>query len=208
MRFRELRVPGAWEITPVFHADDRGVFLESFHQASFAAATGRELDVRQVNTSVSTAGTVRGIHFAQLPPGQAKYVTCPRGAVLDFVVDIRLGSPTFGQWDAVLLDDDERRTVFISEGLGHCFVALEDGATVVYLCSAPYAPGREFGITPMCASIALDLPARGRDGSPLTLRMSEKDRVAPSLLEAATLGLLPRQEEQQAFLETLATAGG
>ena len=98
------------------------------------------------SSTVSADGVLRGLHFAQLPPGQAKYVTCVKGAVFDVVVDIRVGSPTYGRWDSVRLDDVDRRSVYISEGLAHGFLALTDGATVMYLCSAPYAPRREHTI--------------------------------------------------------------
>src|SRR5690606_18710753 len=100
-------------------------------------------DLRQANCSVSSARVLRGLHFARVPPSQAKYVTCVRGSVFDVVVDIRVGSPTFGRWDAVRLDDRDRRTIYISEGLGHAFLALEDDSTVMYLCSAQYDPQRE-----------------------------------------------------------------
>jgi len=127
-------------------------------------------------------------------------VTCPAGAVLDFVIDIRVGSPTFGRWDSVLLDDAARRAIFISEGLGHMFVSLEDGSTVVYLCSAPYAPGREFGINPRCETVGIEFPSQARDGSPLEILLSEKDAAAPGLLEAQSLGILPTLAEQRTFL--------
>ena len=147
MTVRELGVPGAWEITPRLHADSRGVFFEWFTDAEFTGFAGHRFDLHQANCSVSSAGVLRGLHFAQLPPSQAKYVTCLRGAVFDVVVDIRVGSPTFGHWDAVRLDDRDRRTMYISEGLAHGFLALQDDSTVMYLCSAPYAPEREHTIT-------------------------------------------------------------
>lgn len=93
MDIRELKISGAWEITPRQFPDDRGLFLEAYKSTVFEQVIGHRLDVRQANTSVSKAGTVRGIHFADVPPSQAKYVMCPRGAVLDFAVDIRVGSP-------------------------------------------------------------------------------------------------------------------
>lgn len=102
---------------------------------------GHRLDLVQANCSVSSRGTLRGVHFADVPPSQAKYVKCVRGAVLDVIVDIRVGSPTFGQWEGVRLDDDQHHAVYLSEGLGHAFMALTDDATVVYLCSAGYSPG-------------------------------------------------------------------
>src|SRR4249919_187226 len=101
VQIRELGVPGAYEFTPVIHGDDRGWFHEWFRIADFEPTLGHRLDLQQANCSVSAAGTLRGVHFAQLPPSQSKYVTCLHGSVLDVVVDIRVGSPTFGQWDSV-----------------------------------------------------------------------------------------------------------
>jgi dTDP-4-dehydrorhamnose 3,5-epimerase len=202
MEYRELAVSGAWEITPRQFRDDRGVFLEWFKAPAFEEAVGHPLDLRQANMSVSAAGVLRGIHFADVPPGQAKYVTCVKGAVLDVVVDIRVGSPTFGAWDTVLLDDVDRRAIYISEGLGHAFMSLEDGSTVAYLCSTEYAPGREHGVHPLDPDVAIAWPTTGRDGSPLTPRLSEKDAAAPSLREAEAQGLLPRLDDVRTFLES------
>ncbi|NLE80668.1 MAG: dTDP-4-keto-6-deoxy-D-glucose epimerase [Rhodococcus sp.] len=201
MEYRELKVEGAWEFTPKQFGDDRGVFLEWFRDPGFAgspgfsAATGRTLDLAQANCSVSAAGVLRGIHFADVPPGQAKYVTCVRGAILDVVVDLREGSPTFGQWDSVLLDDVDRRTVFLSEGLGHGFLSLEDNSTVVYLCSSGYDPKREHGIHPLDSRVGIEWPVLGRDGSPLDFQLSEKDAAAPSLTQARDSGVLPTYRE-------------
>ncbi|MFH5824191.1 dTDP-4-dehydrorhamnose 3,5-epimerase family protein [Georgenia sp. AZ-5] len=204
MKFRELTIDGAWEITPQQFGDPRGVFLEWYKDAAFVEAVGHSLDLKQGNCSVSSAGVVRGIHFADVPPSQAKYVTCPNGAVLDVVVDIRVGSPTFGEWDSVLLDDVDRRAVYLSEGLGHAFCALEDNSTVVYLCSAPYAPGREHGINPLTEDVRIDWPKVGRDGQALELLLSEKDTSAPGLLEARDQGLLPSYDEVRRFTAGLA----
>lgn len=203
MHVRELTVPGALEITPKQFPDDRGVFLEWFSGGTFAEATGHRLDLAQANLSVSSAGVLRGIHFADVPPGQGKYVTCARGAVLDVVVDIRVGSPTFGQWDSVLLDDVDRRVIYIPEGLGHAFLSLEDDSTVLYLCSAPYAPGREHGIHPLDPAVGIDWPTQARDGSPLRPLLSAKDDAAPSLADARSAGLLPSLADVEAFTATL-----
>ena len=191
MDYRRLTVDGAWEVTPRQFGDPRGLFLEWFKSGPFEGALGHALDLQQANLSVSAAGVVRGIHFADVPPGQAKYVTCAKGAVLDVVVDIRLGSRTFGQWDAVLLDDVDRRAVYLGEGLGHAFMSLEDDSTVLYLCSTPYAPDREHGIHPLDPDIGIVWPATARDGSPLRPRLSEKDDAAPTLRAADVQGLLP-----------------
>lgn len=203
MQVRELAVPGAWEFTPRRHTDGRGVFVEWFTAPGFRDVVGHDLELAQANLSVSAAGVLRGIHFADVPPSQAKYVTCPRGAVLDVVVDLRVGSPMFGTWDAVLLDDVDRRAVYLSEGLGHGFMSLEDGSTVVYLCSSGYAPDREHGVDPLDPDLAIAWPTTARDGSPLTPNLSDKDRDAPSLAAVRDAGLLPSLDQVTAHLATL-----
>ncbi|QHT56325.1 dTDP-4-dehydrorhamnose 3,5-epimerase [Cellulomonas sp. H30R-01] len=203
MQVRELAVRGALELTPRQFGDDRGVFLEWFAGSAFEEAVGHRLNLAQANASVSAAGVLRGIHFADVPPGQAKYVTCVRGAVLDVVVDIRVGSPTFGAWDSVLLDDTDRRAIYLAEGLGHAFMSLEDDSTVVYLCSAPYAPGREHGVHPLDPALGIDWPTVGRDGTPLTPLLSPKDAEAPSLAEAEQQGLLPTLADVESFVAQL-----
>lgn len=203
MTFRALAVAGAWEFTPKQHGDERGVFLEAFQAEPFTATVGHAFDLRQANCSVSAAGVVRGIHFSDVPPGQAKYVTCLRGAVLDVVVDIRVGSPSFGAWDSVLLDDVERRAIYLAEGLGHAFMSLEDDSTVMYLCSTPYAPGREHGVNPLDAAVGIDWPTSDRRGGPITPILSDKDSAAPTLAEAASGGLLPRYDAVLAYVESL-----
>lgn len=199
MQWRELAVRGAWEFTPRQFGDPRGVFLEWFRDPTFVEATGRRLDLVQANMSVSAAGVVRGLHFADTPPGQAKYVTCVKGAVLDVAVDIRVGSPTFGAWDSVLLDDVERRGIFLAEGLGHAFMALSDDATVVYLCSSGYNPTGEHGVNPLDPAIGIAWPTTDRAGRPITPILSDKDAAAPSLDAARTLGLLPTWDVAAAF---------
>lgn len=203
MLITETKISGAFSVTPQQHRDDRGVFLEWFRSDRFVEMTGHRFTIAQANCSVSSAGTVRGIHFAQLPPSQAKYVTCPSGAILDVVVDIRVGSPTFGQWDAVQLDDEDRKALYLAEGLGHAFMALEDDTVVNYLCSAPYAPGREHGIHPLDPAIGIDWPTHGRDGTPLTPSLSPKDEQAPALADLVDTGVLPTYDEVQEFVKSL-----
>ena len=191
MLIKELSVAGAFEVVPRQFDDPRGTFAEWFRDPDFRAATGHGLRLSQANCSTSSVGALRGIHFAAVPPGQAKYVFCPSGAVFDVVVDLRIGSPTFGSWDGVVLDDVDRRAVYLSEGLGHGFLALSPGATVVYLCSEGYAPQREHGIHPLDPDLAIDWPDHARDGSRLDRFMSDKDAGAPSLVSAQARGLLP-----------------
>ncbi|EUA52676.1 dTDP-4-dehydrorhamnose 3,5-epimerase [Mycobacterium xenopi 3993] len=174
------------------------MFFEWLTDHEFTAFAGHRLDVRQANCSVSSAGVLRGLHFAQLPPSQAKYVTCLSGSVFDVVVDIRVGSPTFGRWVSVLLDDRDRRSVYISEGLAHGFLALQDNSTVMYLCSAEYNPQREHTICATDPALAIDWPTP--DGN---LVLSDRDAAAPTLGEAGAAGLLPTWADAQAFIAGL-----
>jgi dTDP-4-dehydrorhamnose 3,5-epimerase len=185
VQIRELSVPDAYEVVPAQHGDDRGVFLEWFARDRFEKDTGHRLPLAQANCSVSSRGVVRGVHFADVPPGQAKYVTCAAGTVLDVVVDLRVGAPTFGRWEAVRLDDVEHRALFLAEGLGHAFMSLSDKATLVYLCSEQYNPQGERGVHPMDPDLGIQWP--GRD----LARLSPKDADAASVKEATAHGLLP-----------------
>jgi dTDP-4-dehydrorhamnose 3,5-epimerase len=197
MQIRQLDIAGAWEITPQLHADTRGLFFEWLTDRGFTSFAGHRLDVRQANCSVSAAGVLRGLHFAQLPPSQAKYVTCLSGSVFDVVVDIRVGSPTFGKWDSVLLDDRGRRSVYLSEGLAHGFIALQDNSTVMYLCSAEYNPQREHTVAATDPALAIDWPTKHK------LVLSDRDAAAPTLEELHATGLLPSWDETQAFIDGL-----
>lgn len=178
--------------------DDRGVFFESYRFDALAEAVGHPLTLRQANTSVSRRGVVRGIHFADLPLGQAKYVTVAHGAIIDYVVDLRVGSPTFGSWDSVLLDTVDRRCVYLAEGLGHAFVALTDETTVNYFVSDIYRPEREHGITPLDPQIGLALPDDIGE-----LLLSPKDLEAPTLAAAMERAMLPTMEAARALYDSL-----
>jgi dTDP-4-dehydrorhamnose 3,5-epimerase len=202
VRIRELTIPDSYEITPVQRADDRGLFLEWYRFDKLEEVVGHPLALRQGNLSVSKKGVVRGIHFADVPLGQAKYVTCAHGAVLDFVIDIRVGSPTFGQWDTVRLDDVDRKAIYIAEGLGHAFVALTEDATVSYLVSDTYNPTGEHGINPLDADIALVFPEEAGEAL-----LSPKDTDAPSLREAQAAGLLPTWDAMRSYYRSLNTSG-
>ncbi|KGN42368.1 dTDP-4-dehydrorhamnose 3,5-epimerase family protein [Knoellia aerolata] len=194
MQIEPLAVEGAYVVTPRQIADDRGRFLESFRSDLLVERLGHRPDIVQTNVSVSSKGTVRGIHFADIPPGQGKYVTALTGSLVDYVVDVRVGSPTFGQWDSVLLDTVDRRAVWIGEGLGHAFHALEDDTTAMYLVTATWNPTGEHGIHPLDPAVGLDLPAD------LAVTLSAKDEAAPSLAEAERMGLLPTYAAWQAHM--------
>ncbi|HVU71336.1 MAG TPA: dTDP-4-dehydrorhamnose 3,5-epimerase [Mycobacteriales bacterium] len=205
MDVQPLGISGAVAFTPKQHPDDRGLFFEAYKADVLAEAVGHRITLAQANCSVSRRGTVRGVHFAQVPPSQAKYVSCARGAILDIVIDIRVGSPTFGAVEGVRLDDQNRRALYIAEGLGHCFVALEEGTTVTYLCSEPYAPGREHGVTPTDPALGFaDLEGWPAD---VELLLSPKDTAAPTLAEAAEQGLLPTWDACQELYASLRARG-
>ncbi|PRX49084.1 dTDP-4-dehydrorhamnose 3,5-epimerase [Prauserella shujinwangii] len=197
MDARELAVRDAYEFVPRIFPDRRGAFVAPFQEAAFVDAVGHRLTVAQTNHSVSRRGAVRGVHFADVPPGQAKYVYCPQGALLDVVVDLRVGSPTFGRWDAVRLDSTEFRAVYVAEGLGHAFMALEDDTAMTYLCSTPYHPPREHGVCPLDPALALPWP------SGIEPVLSEKDSAAPTLAEAEREGLLPSYADCVAYYDKL-----
>jgi dTDP-4-dehydrorhamnose 3,5-epimerase len=147
------------------------------------------MDVAQVNCSVSRRGTIRGIHLTAAPPGEAKYVTCVSGSIVDVVVDVRLGSPTYGASLAIPLDDEQRRAVYIPGGLGHGFAAVSETAVVTYLCDNVYTPGKAISINPLDPQLALPWPAMD------DIVLSDKDRTAPTLAETEALGVLPRYSD-------------
>ncbi len=202
MEVAPLSVPGAFVVTPVLHRDERGHFCEWLRQDVLAAAVGHPLELAQANLSSSRRGVVRGVHYADVPPGQAKYVCCPSGAVLDVVVDLREGSPTFGRSEAVRLDEENRRGVYLAEGLGHAFVSLADPSVVSYLCSTPYTPAAEHAVHPLDSDLALPWPREEE------LLLSPRDQQAPSLAEARAGGSLPGWDRCQARYAELARRAG
>lgn len=186
-RVRRLAVEGALAFTPTVYRDHRGMFVSPYEWEPFAAAAGAALfPLAQASFSESRRGVVRGVHFTTTPPGAAKYVWCARGSALDIVVDTRVGSPTFGRWDSVLLDQRTYRAVYLPVGVGHAFVALEDQTVMSYLLSQGYAQEHERAINPLDPSLALPVP---RDPAPI---LSERDRTAPTLAEARAAGILPQ----------------
>jgi NDP-hexose 3,5-(Or5-) epimerase len=188
MTIRELALPDLFLIQSKGFEDSRGLFFESFEQTCFTEALGHPFTVAQTNFSVSHRNTLRGIHGVLGPAGQAKLVTCVRGSVLDIVVDLRAGSPTFGRHVARRLSPATRTSLYIGEGLGHSFLALEEDTCMHYCCSTAYVPEDVFTVNALDAELALPWPLAER---PI---MSGNDFHAPTLAEAAAQGLLPRYE--------------
>ncbi|HXS65767.1 MAG TPA: dTDP-4-dehydrorhamnose 3,5-epimerase [Streptosporangiaceae bacterium] len=193
-----LEIEGAWIYRPKIHSDKRGKFHEWFISSRIATAAGRDLRVAQANCSASRRGVIRGIHFSDVPPGQAKYVTCPTGAILDVIVDLRVGAPSFGHWTAVELSERNGCAVFISEGLGHAFASLTDDAKIFYLCSTFYDPHREHAVHPLDPEIGIEWPI---DTAPI---LSDKDQDAPSLSVARADLMLPDYARCREFVNSLA----
>ncbi|KNB52164.1 dTDP-4-dehydrorhamnose 3,5-epimerase [Streptomyces caatingaensis] len=186
MRVEKLDVEGAFAFSPPVYRDERGLFTSPFREDVFAGAVrDRLFPVRDVSHNVSARGVLRGVHYTAAPPGRAKYVYCPHGRVLDFLVDLRAGSPTFGRYHAGELGGDDGRALYVPVGVGHAFLALEDASVVVYLMSEGYVPGREHAVDCLDPALGLPLP----DG--VTPVRSPRDLAAPALEEAAERGLLP-----------------
>ena len=191
MRISEMTVPGAYRVEPEPLSDSRGLFFESVRRSDLLAGTDWELTIRQVNFSVSRRNTLRGIHGTTVPPGQAKFITCVRGRVLDIAIDIRVGSPTFGQYDVTYQSPETGTAVYLPDGIGHAFLALTDDTSMCYLCSAEYEPGSMIDIDAL--DPALGLPWNLTE-PPIR---SAKDAAAPTLAEAAAAGILPTYAECQ-----------
>lgn len=178
MQVEETALPGVLVLVPRRLGDARGFFAETWNRQRMEEA-GIEADFVQDNHSLSaTAGTVRGLHFQAPPHAQAKLVRCGRGRLLDVVVDIRRGSPTWGQWARFDLSAENGRQVWIPEGFAHGFLTLEDATEIIYKCTDYYAPGAEGAVR--WDSCGIDW---GWQGEPI---LSEKDTVAPPLPEFAS----------------------
>jgi dTDP-4-dehydrorhamnose 3,5-epimerase len=172
----ETKLDGVALIEPVVHGDERGFMLESYSRGAWQEL-GVDVDFVQHNHSRSRRGTLRGIHF-QTAPGQAKLVRCPRGEILDVAVDLRRGSPTYGQWEAHVLDDVKHHQLFVPVGFGHGFAVLSDVADVAYQVSSYYDPATEAGI----AWDDPDIAVGWQVAEPL---LSERDKKAPKLADVA-----------------------
>ncbi|MDT0270824.1 dTDP-4-dehydrorhamnose 3,5-epimerase family protein [Streptomyces sp. DSM 44915] len=186
MRVERTVIPGARVVTPHHHVDERGELFESLRTDLLARDLGRPFAPRQITYSTSRRNTLRGLHSVAAPPGQAKYVTCVRGALRDIIVDLRVGSPAWGRHHVTELDAASGRSVFIPEGVAHGFLALTDDTRVCYVLSTVHVPGTQIDIDPLDPELALPW---GFTEPPL---MSEKDAGARSLAATRAAGLLAR----------------
>ncbi|MFD8571768.1 dTDP-4-dehydrorhamnose 3,5-epimerase family protein [Streptomyces sp. NPDC059639] len=184
MRITELGIPGVFVLVPDQLHDERGSFHEGLRVDELEKAAGRSFAPRQINYSVSRRNTLRGIHSVASPPGQAKFVTSVRGVLRDIVVDLRVGSPTYGQHAVNVLDAAVGTSVFVPEGVGHGFLTLTDDACICYVLSTAHVPGTQIDIDPLDPELALPWAFTE---APL---MSAKDAGARTAAEAAAAGLL------------------
>ena len=186
MSLQELSTVGAYVATHKVFPDERGLFREWF-KAEDVAAISEDFSVQQANYSKSIKSVIRGIHYSLAPQGQSKVVTCAAGKIIDVLVDLRIGSPSYLRVEYVELSEDSGKVVFIPSGVGHGFVVQSESAAVVYLTSSGYAPAFEKGICPTDPGLGINwqLPT-GEVGI-----ISEADMKAPSLAKAQESGDLP-----------------
>jgi len=182
---RPLGIAGAWEIAPALHGEPGRLFAELCRFDELADLVGRPTRPAQASLAVSTRGSVRGIHYAH---GQVTYFACISGTVLDIVVDIRVGSPTFGQWEMVRLDDVDRHATYLQAGLGHGYYVCSEQATLLYLVSRVYVPEAEREIHPLDPALGIAWPVDG-------LVLSGRDAAAPTLDAALAAGMLPHFDQ-------------
>jgi dTDP-4-dehydrorhamnose 3,5-epimerase len=177
MRFSKTAIEGVWIHNPLRFPDSRGTFEEQFRSSTILDEIGRDFEVMQVNQSMSNKGVVRGIHWTEGGRGQAKYVSCVKGSIWDVYVDLRNGSQTFGQWGSEVLSHENGKSAFISEGIGHAFLALEEGTVVNYLCTAEYDPAVDRTINPLDEYLAIPFLQIASEYGISELNLSDKDRA-------------------------------
>lgn len=196
----DLPIPGVWAFVPQRFTDERGSFHEAYRADQFTDKLGYPFVPAQANLSRSRRGVIRGIHLADVPPGQAKFVTCVAGQITDVIVDLRVGSPTFGRHIAIDVSAENAIGVHVPLGVGHGFVARSEEAVVSYLVTEAYNPDAEWGIHPLDATLGIDwgVGSETADAQPI---LSEKDRSAPAFDAAAER--LPRWREVRGWEQEL-----
>lgn len=183
MIFQELEIAGAWVGVSKIHVDDRGLFREWYKASDFTSSSGIEFKIAQANSSISKKNVIRGIHFSTSKVGQAKWVTCTAGKILDVIVDLRPNSPTFKKWVSIEISSVGGESIYIPGGCGHAFLALENDSVVTYLLSSEYSVLHEHAINFEDPDIAIDWPGIG-------FLVSDKDRLAPKLADTFDRGIL------------------
>lgn len=189
MKLMPTRISGGWVVEPTRHGDDRGWFQEWFKKSSFEEQIGFSFSPLQINISHSFLGVIRGIHYSNAPRGQAKLVSVMNGLIDDYIIDIRIDSPTFGEWECVRLSSDLGNSVLLDPHLAHAFHCVSDEARVCYAVSAEFNPAVELAINPLDPEININW-----DNS-LPRQLSTKDAEAPYLAELVKKKMLPAIKE-------------
>ena len=185
MNVTPLSISGAWSIQGIRHTDDRGWFQEWFKRSEFMEATGLSFEPVQLNISHSVQGAIRGVHYSVAPQGQAKLITVMAGEIDDYVVDVRPGSATYGQWERIRLSSATGHSVILGADLAHAFQVISPLATVCYATTAEYDPVAEKAINPFCPTLAIEW------NTAVPALLSPKDEAAPSLDAQRLAGVLP-----------------
>jgi len=190
MKLSPLKIDGAWVAESPVWPDNRGFFREWYQRDTILEATGIDFSVAQANFSLSSQGVFRGIHYSLAPKGQAKWITCVSGSIIDVVVDLRVDSPTFKMIEYIELERGDGKSVLIGSGLGHGFYSKENDSGVAYLLNSSYSPENEYGISPKDPELNIAWP-NGFFKS-INQNISIKDLQAPTLRERQEQGELPR----------------
>ena len=189
MKLTPLEINGVWLVESPVWNDIRGSFREWFKSNEILQITGQDFLAVQSNISRSDKGVIRGLHYSLAPKGQAKWVTCVEGSILDVVVDVRRTSPTFGKYLTIGLHGNQGNSLFIEGGLAHGFLALEDKTIVSYILDSPYEPELEYEIQPFDPDLDIDWKLEVLGGT--EVKMSPKDANAPTLGQLSIEGKLP-----------------
>jgi dTDP-4-dehydrorhamnose 3,5-epimerase len=183
---RQLKIQGAFVNDHNVHGDSRGLFREWYKKSSFDSAN-INFEIAQANHSISEKFVLRGVHYSIAAKGQAKLVTCVAGEILDVIIDLRIGSPTYLKVEKVNLNPESGNVLFIPSGVGHSFLVLSESASVVYLTSSEFDPENEKTVSPLDPALGLEWPENLMND----LSLSERDKAAPTLAEAKNAGHLP-----------------
>lgn len=181
MKVTASKLQGVFTLEPTLFGDERGFFMESFNQKKFEDVIGRSVSFVQDNHSRSSQGVLRGLHFQMAPKAQGKLVRVTQGVVFDVAVDLRKASPTYGQWDAVILSGENHKQFWIPEGFAHGFLVLSESADFLYKTTDYYAPELERCIRWDDKTLAIDWPLGQIEGEP---KVSAKDALGEAFKES------------------------
>ncbi len=184
MKFEVFQFESVWLAKSNIHTDNRGSFREILRGDLFHDATNLIFNPVQINSSVSDKGVLRGIHYSTSGKGQAKWVTCLSGEIEDYIIDLRLNSPTFGKWSSKTLSADNGFSLIIPTGFGHAFEARTEKCVVSYALTSSYDPATEMTISPFDPTIGVSWI----NSNP---KISDRDKFAPTLIEQIAIGNLP-----------------